>query len=322
MDRNHTMSFELKPDESRRKGLRRIARKQVDDALEELTQTHKGPRDEAVHEARKSFKKVRAVLRLVRPQIGEKAYGQENLCFRDAGRPLTEVRDAKILVETLDRLAEHFKEHIAGRSFSDVRKALQQNLRAVRRRVLDEQNAFVVVAEAVRQARPRSKGWTDVPNRWSAVGKGLKDVYRRAHEGFGEAAADPTVEKLHEWRKQAKYLHYQLEVLRPIWPERMEELVNETDRLGEALGDDHDLAVLRQMLTDDPGRFGDEGDAEVLLALIDRRRAELGQEALLLGQRFFQDRPGEFARRLKGYWKTWRAQDRPAQASETQLAPA
>jgi CHAD domain-containing protein len=316
------MSMELKPDESHRKGLRRIARKEVEGALEELTQTHKGPRDEAVHEARKSFKKVRAVLRLVRPQIGEKAYRQENICFRDAGRPLTEVRDAKILVEALDRLAEHFKENIAGRSFGDVRKGLQHNLRAVRRRVLDEQNAFAVVGEAVRQARERIKGWTDVPNRWSAVGKGLKGVYRRAYEAFGDSAADPTVEKLHEWRKQTKYLGYQLEVLRPLWPERMGELANETDRLGESLGDDHDLAVLRQLLTDDPGRFGDGGDVEVLLALIDRRRAELEQEAMLLGRRFFQDRPQEFARRLKGYWKTWRAQNGSAQPGGTEPAPA
>ena len=59
------------------------------------------------------------------------------------------------------------------------------------------------------------------------------------------------------------------------------------------------------MLIDDPDRFGDSSDQEILLALIDRRRAELTQEALLLGQRFFQDRPREFARHLKGYWKSW-----------------
>src|SRR5262249_40401169 len=65
----HTMSFELRPDESLRKNIRRIARKQMDDALEMLTAAHPGSRDEAVHEARKCFKKVRAVLRLVRPVI-------------------------------------------------------------------------------------------------------------------------------------------------------------------------------------------------------------------------------------------------------------
>ena len=68
-----------------------------------------------------------------------------------------------------------------------------------------------------------------------------------------------------------------------------------------------DLAVLRDRLTDQSDQFGDRTDQEVLLALIDRRRIELEEDALLLGRRFFQDSPSAFARRLKGYWKTWRA---------------
>jgi hypothetical protein len=88
------------------------------------------------------------------------------------------------------------------------------------------------------------------------------------------------------------------------------------------LGDDHDQAVLRQMLTRDLRPVADEGEREALLALIDRRRAELEQEVLLLGERFFQDRPSELARRLIGYWKTWRGQARPTHASEPVAAPA
>src|SRR5262249_43493939 len=111
--RRHVMSFQLRPEEALRKSLRRIVRRQMDAVLEELAAAPPGPRDEAVHEARKSLKKIRAVLRLVRPAVGEKCYRRENTCFRDAGRPLTEVRDARILLETLDKLLAHFQEHIA-----------------------------------------------------------------------------------------------------------------------------------------------------------------------------------------------------------------
>ena len=147
--------------------------------------------------------------------------------------------------------------------------------------------------------------WPKMPNRWATIGAGLEATCRRAGAAYEEAAAEPSVEKLHEWRKQAKYLRYQLEILTPIWSERMGELAGEAAKMGELLGDDNDLAVLRQMLIDDPDRFGDTSDQEALLALIDRRRAELMQEAVLLGQRFFQDRPREFVRHLKGYWKSW-----------------
>src|SRR5947209_6922314 len=109
------MSFELKQEQSVGKNIRRIVRKQLDGASDALTEKQKGSRDDVVHEARKHFKKVRAVLRFVRPDIGEKAYRAENALFRDAARPLSEVRDAKIFIETVDALAEHFKEQIAGR---------------------------------------------------------------------------------------------------------------------------------------------------------------------------------------------------------------
>src|SRR5258708_7824146 len=85
---DHTMSFELRSAGPLRKEARRIVRKQLENALEGLTGEHEGPRDEVVHETRKCFKKVRALLRLVRPVIGEKAYRAENLCFRDVARPL------------------------------------------------------------------------------------------------------------------------------------------------------------------------------------------------------------------------------------------
>jgi hypothetical protein len=78
------------------------------------------------------------------------------------------------------------------------------------------------------------------------------------------------------------------------------------DHLGELLGDDHDLAVLRQMLIQDSDRFGGEKGIELLVALIDRRREELEEEAILLGHRFFQDAPRAFTYRLHGYWRVWR----------------
>jgi CHAD domain-containing protein len=314
------MAFELKPQGSVAKNIRRIARKQMDKALEQRTGTSRKHQDEAVHEARKCFKKIRAVLRLVRPVIWESCYREENTHFRDAGRPLTEVRDAAIFIETLDHLADHFKEQVAGRTFDHVRRTLEQNLRDVRKRVLEEQHALAVVAKAVRQARGRVKSWAAVPTKWAALGRGLRATHCRAEDAYRAAAADPTLEKLHEWRKQAKYFRYQLEILRPLWPERMKELAGEADCVSELLGDDHDLAMLRQKLTDEPDRFSQEGNQELLLALIDRRRAELQQEALLLGQRFHQESPREFGRRIRSYWRVWRKQDESSQDQMQRLA--
>lgn len=296
------MSFELNRDESLRKNIRRIVCKQIEGILETLTATD-GNQDEAVHSARKSFKKLRAVLRLLRSEIGDKAYHAENICCRDAARPLTEVRDAKILVETLDKLVEHFEDSLASAPFSGLRRHLEDNLDSVRKQVLQRQNAFGSIREVIRQALARVKDWANVRNRWSSLGDGIEETYRRAAAAFDHATKEPTVEKLHEWRKQTKHLRHQLEILRPLWPDRLEEFAGEAQHLGELLGDDHDLAVLREAIL--AKSLGDEADREALLALIDRRRLELKEEAISLGERFFAEKPKCFVRQLKRYWKAW-----------------
>ena len=91
------MAFAVRPEESLRKGIRRIARREMEEIRAHVTKTANGSRDAAVHEARKCCKKLRALLRLVRPAISARTYRDENTAFRDAARPLTAVRDAKVL---------------------------------------------------------------------------------------------------------------------------------------------------------------------------------------------------------------------------------
>src|SRR5262245_56233503 len=99
-------SFEVKPGEALGHAVRRAARREIEDLLAQLKA---GPRHRtAVHEARKSSKKVRALIRLVRDAIGEKRYRRANQTLRDAVRPLAPVRDAEVLVHTLDQLGERF----------------------------------------------------------------------------------------------------------------------------------------------------------------------------------------------------------------------
>jgi CHAD domain-containing protein len=310
------MAFQLRNGESLRKGLKRMARKQIDSALEELGGR---PGGESVHEARKCFKKIRALLRLVRPRIKQRVYHTENYRFRDAGQALSAIRDAKILIESLDKLTEHFADHIAGRSFGEVRAELRNNLRNARQRLLENRETLKQVAVAVELGRDRVKDWTDVPKRWSSVAAGLQDAYQRVRRAFARAQAGRTLPELHEWRKQVKYLRHQLMVLQLLQPDIMEDLAKQAERLGDLLGDDHDLAVLRQVLEAYRERLSDPGAVETLHALIDRRRAELQDEAIALGESWLRGRPKDFANRIKGYWRCWQkhATSGRSQASAT-----
>jgi CHAD domain-containing protein len=299
------MAFRLKAGKAVGKGVKRVVRRELDKALDLLGS--KGDRDEAVHDARKAFKKVRAVLRLVRGEIGAKTYRQENRRFRDAARPLTEVRDAKALVEALDHLAERYPDEAGAVSLADARRVLQSDRRAIRKRVLRDDRTIPAVVAEVKAAQDRLRDWSIPHKGWSALAGGIKATYKRGRRALAAAGEDATPENLHEWRKQAKYVWHQLHLLEPVWPGVMEELAQEVKALADLLGDDHDLVVLRERLAASPEEFGGKRRLTTLLELIDRRRGELGEEAFALGRRLYADRPREITSRLREYWRAWRA---------------
>jgi CHAD domain-containing protein len=303
------VSFELKPHQSAVRRLRRLVRKEIDKALEGLGRTAEAA-DDAVHDARKRFKKVRAVLKLARGGLGEKLYARENARFRDAGRPLTAVRDAKVLVETFDNLVRDLFGDRPDPPFGEVREALLVSYEEVKRDLLYEGDVLEGVAGAVRAGRRRVRRWDF--GGWSVVGPGLKRGYERAAEAFEVARAEPSVEKLHECRKRVKDLWHQLQLVKPAHPEVLEGMADLAHELADALGDDHNLFVLGRFLTDEPHRPGAVEALGVLAEPIARRRAELQRRAFDLGPELFDAPAPAFARRLKGYWRGWRGRPQPA----------
>jgi CHAD domain-containing protein len=301
------MSFEVESGETVSHAVRRIARHEIDGMLAEL---RAGPgRRDAVHEARKSSKKLRALVRLVRDEIGEKTYRLENATFRDAVRPLSSVRDAEALVRSLDLLAERFAEEVRPRTFGRLRKVLPARLRALRK-AAGTRAAMRHAAALVARARSRVGKWTIRHDGWEALERGVARIYARARAARRCAVDDPSVEHLHEWRKRSKDLRYVLELLEPIWPPVMKAFAGQTHELTDHLGDDHDLAELERLVLAEPDSCGAPEDCAAVIGLIDVRRAELRARALRLGARLYVEKPRAFVVRLRGYWAAWEEAER------------
>jgi len=99
-----------------------------------------------------------------------------------------------------------------------------------------------------------------------------------------------------------KDLWYQLRLLRDAWPKVMKATADEAKALSRVLGDDHDLAVLAQLVADDRDLTGEpSADRDRLLELIDRRRGELLEQARQQGRRLYAESPKAFRRRLQTY---------------------
>lgn len=301
------MAFELKKNENVPKGVRRIVCKRIDKALEAIGRSTRSVSDTGVHEARKRFKEIRGVLRLVRSEIGEKTFQQENQTFRDAGRPLSELRDATVMIDSLDGLFAHFKRRIKPKSAAKFRRLLVGRRRDARKKILERDRAASDIVKKVKAARKRVEKWPLDRNGWKAIEGGLKNVYTQGRRAMGNARDDDADENLHEWRKRAKDLRYGMEFLEAIWPETIEPLAEQAHQLTNLLGDDHDLAVLRCIAEECESETPEEGvNLELLFALIEERRRELKDQARELGRKIFEESPAEFVNRMKGYWKAGR----------------
>ena len=138
------------------------------------------------------------------------------------------------------------------------------------------------------------------------LGWGLRRVHRSGRNAFVEVRKDPTPERLHEWRKQTKYLWHQLHVLEPIWPSRLEKLGERVHELSDALGEDHDLVVLRQWLRVARGAGG-PAMHRTIEKLIDRRRRKVQAKATALGAEVYDRRSRAFIEALGKRWRRWRS---------------
>lgn len=260
---------------------------------------------EAVHEARKSLKKTRSALRVVRPGLPKRVYRLENRTLRDAARLVSGARDADVMVETVEKLADRYVGRIPAGDFDGLLDHLRAESQASQGGAAlgDGRTRAVAMLDAV---AARIDDWPLGEVDRMTVAAGIKLAYRRGRRAYACADAEPTVDHLHDWRKRVKDLWYHQRLICPAWPGVLEAQAEEAHRLSEILGDDHDLAVLA-------GRFAEDAapppppapvDPAPLLGLVARRRAELLGEARHLGSLIYAERPKAFAARIGRYLET------------------
>jgi CHAD domain-containing protein len=298
------MAATLKPDESGTRGARRIARRRVRSALEILG--CKPSTDRSVHAARKELKKARATLRLVRDALGTSTYKKENAALRTAARPLSEVRDAEVLLEALHSLIERYGAPASKLPLGKFQRVLSRSRTDARATVLKGAGPLERARKTLRAVRSRSEHWHVGRHGWSVLGAGLKRTYSQGRRAFAKAHAQRGDECLHEWRKQIQYFWHQLQILQPLGSGPLAALLGQTHRLADLLGDDHDLVVLRDRAVEARKLFPTAATHRALIALIEQCRRGLQDEALQLGQYLYEEKPAAFTARLGGYWRAWR----------------
>jgi hypothetical protein len=314
--------FGLRSEETAASGCRRIALGQLDLAIELLRGESSVPPEEAVHETRKALKRVRALMRLLEGELGVKRARRERAVLRDAAARLAGARDAEVMVSTLDALVKRHPRRLGHRrGVVELREDLERERRDATKRTLGEDVATRErVAEELTRVRERVAKWKLSAGR-SAVKltrPGLEHIYRAGRTGrrrAGKRNAGPGA--LHKWRKHVKDLRYGAEVLDVREPtkggskpsakrtskpasRRMAKIARRADRLGEMLGEEHDLMLLAERVrAHKPLQRRRKRTRKRLLRAISRRRARLRKRALRDGERLYARKPARFVRNVR-----------------------
>lgn len=294
------MSYQLNVYENLRDGLRRITIERVDYAIEQLGKS-KGDRDKQIHESRKSFKQIRAVLRLLRGTLDELTYIQENETYRDAGRTLGPLRDAFVRMQTLEEALLEIDNPEANGAASFLREKLQACYDEAHHSLVEDRTIGDEVIGTLETARERISEWELDAEGFTLIEGGLKKNYGKGVKAMHAAFEDDfSAEAYHDWRKRVKYLWNQMRILETLNPQMLTALIEQLDQLGDLLGDANDLAVLQEDLrnyaiTDTPG-------GQILLQALENRRINLLRQTEELGKRIYTEAPGMFVARIRGYY--------------------
>lgn len=266
--------------------------------------------DQQIHDARKDLKRSRASLRLLRAIIGKRAYTRENAALRDAARPLSAVRDAKVVMDALDALLEPGTTRSQRILLQTVHTELEREMHAARE-TLRAGGAPGSSAKALERVWKRVDRWRVARKSAPRLLLGLEQIYRRGRKALADVEADPSAENLHEWRKQVKYLGNAMEILSTSGARTFGKPMKHADSVASALGDDHDLAVLMEKIAG--VHSGPRNAHRASSSRIAQRRAKLKSKALRKGRALYKLKPKAFMKRVQRNSKRSTRRTAPAQ---------
>lgn len=282
-------------------GLKRLIVEEGESALHYLREAETiEASHRAVHEVRKAFKKIRAALRLLRDVTPH--YSSTNTFFRDQARTISELRDATATLETFGLLEQQYAEQLKPDALATIRSHLEGFRDTVAQTVFEEERRLSAIQEALSEWLADIRDWEIETVIFEDIQPNVLRVYKRGRSSMERAQRSGSTEDYHEWRKQAKYLRYQVAIMQRIWPRVMAVWESELHVLTDLTGMDQNLAVLQKVLARCAPQLLDEPFGMVLQAIIEQHRHFARTHALLLGAKFYDPQPRAFCESLGIYW--------------------
>jgi len=286
--------------------IRRIILEEIDSAAQRLRGPADGDRDRRVHEARKSLKKIRAVLRLIQPVLDKAVYRSHNHRLRDVGRTLSTIRDAKAIIEVFDAVASRPAQTaiLEGDFAAAIRKTLEEHKRATEEN-LDVEKAMSEAADALSKLREDLGQISLEGNGFGMLEPGFRKTYQRGRKAMHRAEKHPEAVNLHNWRKRVKDHWYHVRLLTELQSDLVTSRQDDLKKLETWLGDDHNLVVLRETILDGDAKLTSRKQVRQFVRLAKHHGQDFREKAFKLGQHLYSEKPKHLIRDLSSARSAW-----------------
>jgi CHAD domain len=274
--------------------LGRVVRSEFRKASHELAKRDGG--EDGIHEARKSVKKIRAILRI--GEVGVRSRNQQT-ALRGVDHRLSYLRDLEVADATLARLRGRYP-RVATQS---VVRVIARGLRSRKRAGKSRAGSFVLGAErGLRRLCKSTVALVRDVGGFREVRAGFTRGYRRARKVMDSLSPESEATLFHEWRRRIKDHWYQVRLLEGLHPAPRGR-ARSLRKLERWLGDDHDCAVLSATIVATRSRFGNARAATIVLGCITEDQARLRHQALTLGHRLFSAKARQFRRNVTEWYR-------------------
>jgi CHAD domain-containing protein len=303
------LAFRLKRRASIANEVRRIVLRQLETAISELHTVGDPQSDDAVHDARRRVKKIRAIIRLVRPVL-DKGYRAVDRDLSTVSRLLAPVADGRGIIETLDELAHRYHRSLPKQTMAAARAGvLRSGARADHE--AQARGVLKVATGTLRSDRSQVKHWHIHGDGFRAIAPGLEESYRRARRMMIASWSKPKPSHFHTWRRYVKDHWFHVRLLEGRCGYHLVTYEHRIEALDGVLGEYHNLVLLRDVLVTDASLSRDE--AAQCLRIVARYQRLLRRHAEILGARIYMERPRRFVRRVRSLWRNGHDPDRETQ---------
>lgn len=272
------------------------------------------PLERRVHLTRRSIKRLRAMLRLLKPSYGQKIT-PINAALRDAARALSGARDAAVVRQTLNKLRKKAATRAENDAIEKLLSLFPEEKAAPPGHAMGEAKSLIATARRVLATLHLHENHALTNN----IIEGYVAIYRKGQKGLHASEENPTTDGLHEWRKAVQDRRYAAQLFRADWPEAGEAPAKALGTLSDHLGVDHDLAMVADFLE----QVGEDEqldfvECRALLTLVNRERVKRREKAFALGHELYGSKTGKIRKK----WNDWASIRQKATNASAKPEPA